>query len=218
MVAAFVFVGWVAGSTMPSKPGQRKRRPLAWDETKKRALDLVFEGRKSLEKIALDCAVSARTLDDWIAHPDFQAKLQERRDSLIASLDHVPYVRKERRIIGLAQMAEDARQQYEAHPWLREFRPLPQKSAVRIRSKGPDGVEEVEVTEPLDAIVNEAFNEAAFNAFRGALDDIAKELGARKNVTELSGALDLNERVLFVLPERDEEIHDPLSPADAANP
>lgn len=163
---------------MPSKPGQRQRRPLAWDETRKKALDLVFEGRKSHAKIAEDCSVPVRTLDDWIAHPDFQAKLKERRDTLIESLDHVPYIRKERRLIGLAQMAESARNEYEARPWLQEVRPT------------PDG-----------EITNESFNRDAHAAFREALADIAAELGARKNVTELSGALSLDGHVTFYMPQ-----------------
>lgn len=186
---------------MPSKPGQRKRRPLKWDDTLSQILNDVFIGRKSSEKIAEDCQLPPRTVRDWIAHPDFQAALKERRDSLIESLDHVPYVRKERRIIGLAQMAEDARQQYEARPWLREVRPLPPRSVVRIRTKDEDGEDTVEETEPLDAIVNESFNRDAFAAFREALADIAAELGARKNVTELSGTLDMNERVSFYMPQ-----------------
>ena len=163
---------------MPSKPGQRKRRPLKWDDTLVSTLDAVFEGRKTHAKIAEDCGVPVRTLEDWIAHPDFQAELKRRRDNLIESLDHVPYVRKERRIIGLAQMAESARTEYETRPWLREVRPT------------PDG-----------EMTNEHFNRDAHAAFREALADIAAELGARKNVTELSGALDLNERVRFYMPE-----------------
>lgn len=149
---------------MPSKPGERERRPLKWSDPQKQALSLIFEGRLSQGKIAEDCRVPARTLRDWIAHPDFQAALKERRDHLIESLDDQPYIRKERRLIGLAQMAESARQEYEERPWLREVRPT------------QDG-----------EITNESFNRDAHAAFRAALADIAAELGERKNVTELSG-------------------------------
>jgi len=160
---------------MPSKPGQRKRRPLVWTDEQKQALNLIFEGRKSQEKIAEDCHIPARTLRDWIAHPDFQAKLKERRDNLIEALDATPYIRKERRLMALAQMAESAREEYEARPWLKE-----------IRQTGRDA----ETGEPLTT-VNESFNRDAHAAFRESLADIAAELGARKNFTEISGSLEV---------------------------
>lgn len=188
---------------MPSKPGQRKRRPLKWDEPLETALQLVFEGQLTQAKIAEECHIAARTLRDWIAHPDFQAKLQEKRDALERelTLNGTLYVRKEQRIIALSAKAASAAAEYEARPWLQEIRPLPQKASIRVRRKNIDGEQEEEETEPLDAIVNESFNEAAFNAFRGALDDIAKELGHRKNVTETSASLDVTERVSFYLPQ-----------------
>jgi hypothetical protein len=158
---------------MPSKPGERKRRPLKWDDTLTDILNAVFEGRKSQEKIAEDCRVSARTLRDWMAHPDFQTKLKEMRERLLESCDAlgVTYVRKEQRIIGLAQLAESAREQYEERPWLKEERQI-----------GRDA----ESGEPL-TMTNESFNRDAHAAFRASLADIAAELGERKNITELSG-------------------------------
>jgi hypothetical protein len=157
---------------MPSKPGQRKRRPLLWTEGRKKALELVFEGRKSQDQIAEDCQIPARTLRDWMAHPDWQQAIAEMRASLVDSLSvRVPYVRKEQRIYGLAQMAESARAEYEARPWLQE------KRQIGIVHGGEDE------GDPL-YVINEAFNRDAHAAFRGALDDIAKELGDRKNVTE----------------------------------
>lgn len=158
---------------MPSKPGQRKRRPLIWTEPLKQALALIFEGRRSQAKIAEDCGIPLRTLEDWIAHPDFQAKLQEMRDHLLESCDAlgVAYVRKERRIIGLAQVAESAREQYEERPWLQEVRQI--------------GIDR-ESGEPL-TMTNEHFNKDAAATFREYLADIAAELGARKNVTEITG-------------------------------
>lgn len=169
---------------------QRKRRPLPWTDVQVQALNLIFEGRKSRDRIALDCAVPARTLDDWIAHPDFQAALKARRDNLIDALDNQPYIRKERRLIALAQMAESARVEYEARPWLKEIRPT------------PDG-----------ELVNESFNRDAHAAFRDSLADIAAELGARKNVTDLSATLDVSGVVTFYLPQPeqppDERPHEP---------
>ena len=144
---------------MPSKPGQRQRRPMAWNDAQTQALALVFEGRKTRDKIAQDCTVSVRTLKDWLAHPEFRARLAAMRENLLVTCDElgIAYVRKEQRIVSLAQMAESARTEYETHTWLREVRP----------SQNGD-------------IVNESFNRDAHAAFRGALDDIAKELGERK--------------------------------------
>lgn len=188
---------------MPSKPGQRQRRPLKWDEAHETALQLVFEGQLTQEKIAQNCTIPVRTLKDWLAHPDFQAKLQEKRDAMERELmlNGTLYVRKEQRIIALAAKAASASTEYEARPWLQEIRPLPAKSSIRIRRKGADGEMEEDETEPLDAIINESFNEAAFNSFRGALDDIAKELGHRKNTPDTSVTIDLSERVTFYMPE-----------------
>jgi hypothetical protein len=158
---------------MQSKPGKRERRPLNWDDERlQMALTLRFEGRLSsqaiADRIAKDCqkSVSARTLRDWMEGDEFRQKLAAMRDKLLDACDTlgVVYVRKEQRVVGLAQMAEQARLEFEARPWLKEVRPT------------QDG-----------EITNESFNRDAHAAFRGALDDIAKELGERKNVTELSG-------------------------------
>src|SRR5258707_10763203 len=138
-----------------------------WDANKANkelALKLVFEGRLSLDKIALNCAVSPRTLDNWVKHPEFVQRIEELRADMAAALRDVCYADKTRRILALDQMAESARQEYEARPWLEEVRPT------------KDG-----------SITNEHFNEGAFGAFRGALDDIAKELGQRKDIKAFDG-------------------------------
>lgn len=156
---------------MPKSP----HLPMKWTPPQTRALDLAFEGRWSqaevAEKLAAEFAgdapkftVSLRTVKAWIAHPDFQARLEERRADFAASIRDIAYADKGRRILALAEMAESARREYEARPWLREVRPT------------RDG-----------DITNESFNRDAHGAFREALADIAAELGARKHVTELTG-------------------------------
>ncbi|HET8908812.1 MAG TPA: hypothetical protein VFN11_17790 [Ktedonobacterales bacterium] len=152
----------------------RKRRALPWSEVQVCVLNLIFEGRKSHEQIAEVCGVPTRTCEDWIAHPDFQAALAQRRARLLDSLDSQPYIRKERRLIALAQMAESARQEYEARPWLKEERMI-----------GRDA----ESGEML-LMTNESFNRDAHAAFRGALDDIAKELGERSSSVKVSGMVE----------------------------
>ena len=142
-----------------------------WTPARKKALEQVFEGRKTLDDIALNCAVSPRTLDAWIAHAAFQEQLHKLRENLIAALDHKPYIRKERRLAALADMAESARREYEARPWLQEIRPTPNGE-----------------------IVNESFNRDAHAAFRDALNDIARELGERSsnvNITATQQSLNV---------------------------
>src|SRR5260221_12869409 len=82
-----------------------------WDATKEMALKLVFEGRLSLDKVALTCAVPPRTLDSWVAHPEFRSRLEELRADMAAALRDVCYADKTRRILALDQMAESARQE-----------------------------------------------------------------------------------------------------------
>lgn len=172
---------------MPSKKGERKRRPIDWkDERITTVLAMVFEGRKSRPKIAEDCGVPLRTCEDWIAHPDFQNKLSALRDEVLTACDELGYAysRKEQRVVALSQMAESARVEYEQRPWLQEKRQI-----------GYD----TEHDEPL-YLINENFNKDAHAAFRESLSDIAKELGHRQTKVEHSGEVDVNERVTFYLP------------------
>jgi hypothetical protein len=157
----------------------RNRRPLAWNETQLQVLDLVFEGRRSQEWIAQACTVPVRTLKDWLAHPDFKQALADKRADIIAALDQVAYVRKEQRITALSQMAELAREQFEAKPLLVEVRPTSVEG---------------------EPITNESFNRDAHQAFRESLADIAAELGARKVVNEITGGVEIEQRIQFYWP------------------
>lgn len=149
--------------------------PLKWTPEQVLAVFLIFEGRLSQAKVAEKVGVSTRTIEAWCAHPDFQQRLAGLRENLEASLTGVVYADKCRRVIALDQMAEAARHEFEERPWLKEVRPTP---------NGP--------------ITNESFNEGAFAAFRGALDDIAKELGHRRPKEEDNKP---QMRVVFIVPE-----------------
>src|SRR5690348_15928331 len=94
-----------------------------WNAAKEQALWLVFEGNLSLDDVALNVAVSSRTLDRWVAHPAFQSRLAQMRADLNASLKATLYVSKESRIMALSDMALKARSEFEARPWLKEVRP-----------------------------------------------------------------------------------------------
>lgn len=159
---------------MPKSP----YKPFDWKHKgATRALNLTFEGRWTHAEIAEKCGVSTRTYEYWLEHPDFAARLDAMRADFAATLRDVAYADKMQRIIGLSQMAESARREYEQRPWLREIRPT------------PDG-----------EIVNEAFNRDAHAAYRAALDDIAKELGQRTNKVDLTSNGETM-RAVFLLPQ-----------------
>ena len=143
-------------------------KPMKWTATQEQALRLTFEGRWTHQEIAAKCSVSVRAYRYWIVTPDFQARLDALRADLALALRDVVYADKSRRVMALDAMAESARREYEARPLLKEMRPT------------PDGM-----------LVQEAFNAAAHNAFRGALDDIAKELGQRTAKADASAQIAL---------------------------
>lgn len=126
-----------------------------WDETKEQVLHDVFVGRFSHAAIAEKHSISPDTLKSWLKHPAFRKRLDSLRANLADALQGVTYADKARRIVALDQMAEDARKAYEERRWL------------------------VDVT--ADGTTKQRYNRAAFDAFRGALDDIADELGHRSN-------------------------------------
>jgi transposase-like protein len=135
-----------------------------WTPEREQAVQLVFEGRLRQPQIAERCRISERTLRYWIDNPEFQQRLESLRTDITKS---AVYADKLRRILALDQMAESARQAYEERTWIKEVRPTPQGGFA----------------------TNERYNSEAFREFRGALDDIAKELGHRVNKSshEVSG-------------------------------
>lgn len=171
-------------------------KPFNWERAgAELALTLTFEGRWTREEIARKCSISVRTLYDWMKHPGFQARLETMRADFAASIRAVIYADKARRIMALDAMAESARREYEQRPWLQEVRPTPNGD-----------------------ITNESFNRDAHAAFRDALADIAAELGARKNVTELTGPDGGPVQAVFYVPEAelppDELTHDSANQSD----
>jgi hypothetical protein len=148
----------------PTPDSSERTAIFKWTAAQEQALWLVFDGKLSLNEVALNVAVSSRTLDRWVAHPAFKSRLAQMKADLEASLASTVYVSKQSRLMGLSQMALAARKEFERRPWLKEVRP------------GPKG-----------DVTNEKFNAEAHAAYRAALADIAAEKGERKNVTELTG-------------------------------
>ncbi len=167
-------------------------KPFDWEHKgAEEALRLTFEGRWTQAEIAEKCHIATRTYRYWREHPDFQARLEAMRADFAASIRDVAYADKAQRIIGLAQMAESARREYEARPWLKEERQI---------GRDPESGEPLMMT-------NESFNRDAHAAFRVALDDIAKELGQRTNKVDMTSNGE-TVRTVFVLPQVTEERDD----------
>lgn len=150
-----------------------------WTQQKKEALELIFEGRLSQSKIAEKCGVSLRTIEEWARSSHFKNALQKLRDNMMESLldRGVAYVTKESRIMALSQMSESAREEYESRPWLQEKR--------QIGVNRDCDKDDPEYGSPL-YMINESFNRDAHAAFRDSLDDIAKELGHRKQQVDVT--------------------------------
>lgn len=155
-----------------------------WTPNKERVLADLFEGRLSKAKISEKYGISVHTIESWVAHPEFKKRLAEKRERMLETLDEMgtPYIRKEQRLMALAALAVSAREEYEQRPWLREYRPVLVKRPNEDPGAKPGSMQMVE-----DYIVTEHYNADAASAERAALADIAAELGARKNVTELTG-------------------------------
>jgi hypothetical protein len=100
----------------------RHRRQMPWTQQQRAALMLLFEGRTTLDTIAKVCEVPPRTLDDWISHPDFQAKLVELHNGCMDELISLPFIRKTQRLISLSVAAQTALQCFEDRPTLPDGR------------------------------------------------------------------------------------------------
>lgn len=127
-----------------------------WTEIKQRALEAVFEGVMSKQKLADELGISRSTLGDWMRDPEFVERLTAMRDKLRENLEGVPFVRKENRVIALAKLASEAAEEWEMHRYEVEQRPV------------PGGM-----------LINERLNKSAADIYRAALDDIAREMGDR---------------------------------------
>lgn len=160
-------------------------QPLKWDAKQLEAVDLVFAGLLTYAEVAARVQTSESSVKRWMQHPEFKAKLAEKRADFRAHLEDATFADKARRVFALDQAAKIAFAELQARPLVTETRPT---------RDGP--------------ITNESFNQAAMSEFRAALDDIAKELGDRKNVAEVSGTIDVRAQVQFYMPQPEEPPHE----------
>lgn len=147
-----------------------------WNELKERAVQLVFEGQYTLQKIAEELSISYVTLRNWIHEDEFQVRLEQMRARLAEELEGTAFIKKEQRVIALSTLASQAREEWEQHRYLLEQRPVPSGT-----------------------LVNEKLNEGAANLFLRALNDIAKELGDRQTNVKLTGKIEHQQTVVVNL-------------------
>lgn len=141
--------------------------PHGWTPKKERALIDIFEGVKMKSKIAADLGINHDTLIDWMREPEFKQRLAAMREELYEHLEGLAFLRKEQRVIALSQLASEALEEWQTHRYEVETRPV------------PGGM-----------LTNERLNKSAADIFRGALDDMAKELGERSTKVSLTAKIE----------------------------
>lgn len=134
-----------------------------WTELKAALLMRVFEGQNTLAKNCLALDIPYATASLWTRHEEFKKALATLRHDAAEQLDATPFLRREQRLIALAKLAEQARDEWESRRYLIEQRPV------------PGGM-----------LTNEKLNRDAAEIYRNSLADIAAELGQRRNKVDLS--------------------------------
>ena len=72
--------------------------PFRWTGQRARACELVADDRLSDDEIAAEVGVAPRTLGYWKAHPDFQARVAERREAQRRAIEAKGIADKQNRI------------------------------------------------------------------------------------------------------------------------
>jgi hypothetical protein len=135
-----------------------------WTRTRERAALLVAADDIPDDSIALELHISERTLGYWKAAPEFCERVNEHRARLRLKVMHEGFAQKAERVkalnaVATALLTQIGQAEYQAVIGLTE-----------------DG-------EPI-----KGFDRGRVREFRGLLDDIAKELGERKQVVRTEGA------------------------------
>ncbi len=130
-----------------------------------KAARLVAEDGLTNQQIATDCGVKRQTLDLWKLRDDFKARVAEHIEGFKEAALTAGFADKRARVILLDAMATDV--------------------ATRLRKNGYVR-EEVKIAANGEHISYEVFDQPAMAQLRGLLDDIAKELGERKTITDIT--------------------------------
>jgi hypothetical protein len=151
-----------------------------WTRSRERAALLVAADDIPDESISLELHITRRTLTTWKQAPEFCERVNEHRARLRLKVMREGFAQKAERVkalnaVAVALLAQISQAEYQAVIGLTE-----------------DG-------EPI-----RGFDRGRVREFRGLLDDIAKELGERKQITKVEGA-DGEPLPVFVIAGVDQE-------------
>ncbi len=130
------------------------------------AARLIAEDELTDEAIAEQVGIARSTLALWKNNPDIQTAVTAHREAFKDRALSEGFADKRARIAALNGSAQDILR------WLAENEY--EREEVKVAANG-------------EHVSFKIFDQARYAQFRGALDDIAKEMGDRKTVTELTG-------------------------------
>jgi hypothetical protein len=131
-----------------------------------RAALAVAEDTETDNAIALAVGVTKKTLENWKKRPDFLAAVAVHKEAFRDRALVEGFADKRARIKVLNGTAQDIARWLADNEYERE--------EVKVAANG-------------EAISYKVFDHARYSQLRGALDDIAKEMGDRATKTELTG-------------------------------
>jgi hypothetical protein len=145
------------------EPTLQNLTAFQWTPRRERAALLVAADDIPDESIALELGVTRQTLATWKQAPEFCERVNEHRARLRLKVMHEGFAQKAERVkalnaVATALLTQISQAEYQAVIGLTE-----------------DG-------EPI-----KGFDRGRVREFRGLLDDIAKELGERKQITKVEG-------------------------------
>ena len=139
----------------------------ALSEREERAALMVAEDTLTDVDIAAQVGITKRSLEFWKKRPAFAARVREHREAF-----------KDR---ALSEGFADKRER------LRVLNMLSTGVLAELAEVGGFSREEVKIAANGEHVSYQVHDKAKFDTMRGLLDDIAKEMGDRKTVAELTG-------------------------------
>jgi hypothetical protein len=137
---------------------------FAWTRTRERAALLVAADDIPDESIALELRIGRNTLATWKRAPEFCERVNEHRARLRLKVMREGFAQKAERVKALNAVATAL---------LTQIGQAEYQTVIGLTDDG----------EPI-----KGFDRGRVREFRGLLDDIAKELGERKQITKVEGA------------------------------
>jgi DNA-binding CsgD family transcriptional regulator len=130
------------------------------------AARLVAEDAQTDQSIADSLGIHRDTLEKWKRRQEFAVRVQQHKEAFKDRALSEGFADKRARIAALNGSAQDIMR------WLAENEY--EREEVKVAANG-------------EHVSYKMFDQARYAQFRGALDDIAKEMGDRKTVAELTG-------------------------------